>query len=264
MSTRKILPTYELGLKLQMLRSLKSHLRPSGQNFADSLLRQSKTGLSEKQWESVDKLIQEAEELRVHGSITPIRQPQQIAREEGLEGIHALFAKAKAESRVNPKIKFEIGGEEGEEAEVIRLTAHRNGLVYVNIESKGRDIEEWSTLGHIDKNGKWVEQVFKKIERPESLFPAIRELIADPSKFGSVYGRRLKYCIFCGSELTSEDSLYYGYGPICAEKYELEWGEARERKTEEAAEEVRRFLAEEIIEEKKPDATVDTTSWFFR
>ena len=36
-------------------------------------------------------------------------------------------------------------------------------------------------------------------------------------------------CCFCHKELTTKESLAVGYGPLCAEKLGLPWGETAER-----------------------------------
>lgn len=46
-----------------------------------------------------------------------------------------------------------------------------------------------------------------------------------------VYGLRTGNCCFCGRELTTGESTAVGYGPICADKYGLPWGETVARST---------------------------------
>jgi hypothetical protein len=263
---RKIPITADRRIKLDLLKELKSKLRVSGQNFADSLLRQSRTGLSEKQWESVGKLILAAEDAKAT-NFTPIEKLQTFATAMRLEGIHKVFEKAKAASVSTPKIKFELA--DGDSTHTIQLASHKNGNVYVNIERDKKNLpgwKEWKTLGHVDSRGYWViNRHDRDLVIPEPLFPAINELIDNPSKFGSIYGRRLKYCIFCARELTAEDSLYYGYGPICADKYGLEWGEAHTRKQEDAVEELQQFRTEEVVTKNfKSELISDSKPWYLR
>lgn len=44
----------------------------------------------------------------------------------------------------------------------------------------------------------------------------------DAAKFGHVTGA----CVFCSRKLTDERSLTVGYGPVCAERESLPWGES--------------------------------------
>lgn len=59
----------------------------------------------------------------------------------------------------------------------------------------------------------------------EGVADAIREFAANPEKAASAYGHSVGQCCFCGLGLTDERSVKVGYGPICAEKYGLSWGE---------------------------------------
>jgi hypothetical protein len=43
----------------------------------------------------------------------------------------------------------------------------------------------------------------------------------------TAYGRRMGECCFCGLTLTDGRSIAVGYGPICAGKWGLPWGEER-------------------------------------
>src|SRR6266853_2296617 len=56
------------------------------------------------------------------------------------------------------------------------------------------------------------------------IIPILKELCEDPLKFGKIHGTRFGYCCFCNTELTSKESLFVGYGPICAETWGLPWG----------------------------------------
>lgn len=49
-----------------------------------------------------------------------------------------------------------------------------------------------------------------------------RHLTAEEAKR---YGHAMEKCVFCGRRLEVEASLTAGYGPDCAAKYELPWGE---------------------------------------
>jgi len=48
---------------------------------------------------------------------------------------------------------------------------------------------------------------------------------SDPAATASAYGRRTGRCCFCGRELTDGRSVAVGYGPICAPRYGLPWGD---------------------------------------
>lgn len=64
------------------------------------------------------------------------------------------------------------------------------------------------------------------------IIPIMRELCDDPIKFGAMRGQQYKHCCFCNTELTSKESLFAGYGPICADNWGLPWGEVKDESLE--------------------------------
>jgi hypothetical protein len=55
----------------------------------------------------------------------------------------------------------------------------------------------------------------------EALKTEIATFCSFPKYQVTIYGQRFGSCCFCGRELTEKASLYYGYGPVCADKYGL-------------------------------------------
>lgn len=53
----------------------------------------------------------------------------------------------------------------------------------------------------------------------------LKKIIENPDEEFALNGKRFANCCFCGKELTTKESLHVGYGPICAEKWGLPWGE---------------------------------------
>ena len=60
---------------------------------------------------------------------------------------------------------------------------------------------------------------------PESAINFLKAFALDPAKIGSEYGRTSGCCCFCGLRLSDGRSLAKGYGPVCADHWELPWGE---------------------------------------
>ena len=67
--------------------------------------------------------------------------------------------------------------------------------------------------------------VCKVAGTPFSTFKHIVDLHKDQDLANrlAATGRRVGWCCFCGLPLTNKISLFHGYGPICAGKYELPW-----------------------------------------
>lgn len=64
----------------------------------------------------------------------------------------------------------------------------------------------------------------EKALRPLGLEEELRKFAADPAGYAASYGQKSSNCCFCGTEITSDDSLAVGYGPICADRWGLPWG----------------------------------------
>ena len=47
----------------------------------------------------------------------------------------------------------------------------------------------------------------------------------DPASAAAAYGHKTGNCCFCRKELTDNRSTDVGYGPVCADHYNLPWGE---------------------------------------
>ncbi len=59
----------------------------------------------------------------------------------------------------------------------------------------------------------------------ETVVAILRRLAEDPAGTAADHGHRSGSCCFCGRELNDPRSTAVGYGPICAEKWLLPWGE---------------------------------------
>ena len=70
--------------------------------------------------------------------------------------------------------------------------------------------------------------VYKTGTRDEHVWPMVDELNKDPQSSAKAHGQRTSNCCFCATKLTNPASVTAGYGPICAEKYGLPWGEVAE------------------------------------
>lgn len=82
-------------------------------------------------------------------------------------------------------------------------------------------------LGRIESTGQLViAGAVKGLPAKGQLIEALQSIDADPLAAAVAYARATNRCGFCTRELTDEPSVQAGYGPICAEKYGLPWGDA--------------------------------------
>lgn len=65
----------------------------------------------------------------------------------------------------------------------------------------------------------------------QAMTPEVETLLfafdRDPQAVARAYGHNTGSCCFCSRELTDGRSVAMGYGPICAGKFSLPWGEER-------------------------------------
>lgn len=62
------------------------------------------------------------------------------------------------------------------------------------------------------------------------MLAAITAFANDPAKAAETYGLVTGECMFCSKALDDERSRVVGYGPTCAKKFGLPWGEGRDSK----------------------------------
>lgn len=88
---------------------------------------------------------------------------------------------------------------------------------------------------NVTSDGKFDERVWYGRIRLDGTFEPSRdctqavtdylvEFAADPATIAALDGKRTGRCCFCNIRLTDERSLFVGYGPICADNYNLPWG----------------------------------------
>lgn len=115
----------------------------------------------------------------------------------------------------NNKIVFALAGNKAQFPGTLNITdggPFGNNIWYGRVK---KDYEK--KVLHIDWNPKIaVDKDFKEI---------VRAVISNPVGICSITGQKYSYCCFCGTEITTKESLAVGYGPICAEKWGLPWGQ---------------------------------------
>lgn len=63
--------------------------------------------------------------------------------------------------------------------------------------------------------------------RKHELVPLLERLACEPAKVAAEYGHMTGNCCFCSRGLNDARSTEVGYGPVCAEKFGLPWGETK-------------------------------------
>lgn len=203
---------------------------PTGNRpFANSLIQQWRNTrrLSQTQQLWIDKLIDKAMNPAVELPGEQKREPKgpepvKVSDEASVFKIHEIFEHARKRDVAFPKIRFVL-----REGQMVKLSLAGNdsknpGAIYIRLgETYYGKI---NTLGELSR--------YRETPCDSEIIECLRALSENPSAFGRAQGQRLKWCIFCGTTLRTNESLYYGYGPVCADNFGLEWGNSAERKDE--------------------------------
>lgn len=96
---------------------------------------------------------------------------------------------------------------------------------HINVTDTSKSFESRVWFGRITPAGGWVSSRKVAVDELRAVEAALAEFNADPAKAAAEYGHAVGSCCFCGRELTDERSVTVGYGPVCAERWSLPWGE---------------------------------------
>lgn len=137
-----------------------------------------------------------------------------------LSGLIDLFNTAKGHKKY-PKITLEINGE------TLRLTLAGDKAKHpgtINITDGG----SWGDnkfFGRVNKEGKWSPSKIVSEKQRETIARLLQSLAHDPQKVAMTFGKHTDHCCFCMKQLDTKESKHAGYGPVCAGKWGLPWGD---------------------------------------
>jgi len=187
-------------------------LAPNDREFAESLLASagSARGLSPKQAHWVGVLAERAANPPKAGGV-----------ELGnVSGILELFERAGATLK-HPHIaatvlgvqpRPSVSGPQSRAPGSITVTGHGS-------------YEEREWLGRISTAGKFEPSRKLGSARVDAITAALEAFAADPAHHAAMHGHATGACCFCSRELSDARSVGVGYGPVCADRYGLPWGE---------------------------------------
>lgn len=122
---------------------------------------------------------------------------------EGFTKLIACFEAAKASGLKNPAMTFE--------RVCFKYAKKYPGTLYVT-----SDKSFGSTFyGKIDSNGKFDPRQ----STPPSIIEEVKRIGADPFGEAVAHGHRTGSCCCCGRELTNQESVDLGIGPICRKRW---------------------------------------------
>ena len=149
--------------------------------------------------------------------------PYTTTEQLNVAGVYALFEHAIAQKLKYPKIRLiaDYQGQSFGQDVVLNRAGEKsryNGEIMV---TDGQPFGSSKYFGRIDTAG-----VFHATDSAHGcIFDLLRRLGENPAEVASEYGRLTGNCCFCSRRLDDARSTAVGYGPVCAEKWNLPWGE---------------------------------------
>jgi len=219
---------------IESLEEKLSKLSGRDQSFANSLIGQyrAKNWLSEKQWPYVHSLLAKTNSQSLAVPLFDLRDASVLFDFFKRGSIHLKW----------PKLQIYFNN--------IRIRLHYNkyknfigaACYYDNLEifKAARIIPEQKIIIEALENQIIIQNV---VEAVRSL---TTDLITGGNESLKIYGIKTGNCCFCSKELTDHRSVEAGYGPICAERYGLPWGDEGDEDKELIIEEIKNE-AETII-----------------
>lgn len=180
-------------------------------DFAADLVRQEqRRGLSEKQWAWVHKLATEALQAKPAAPAAP-------ALDADLGEIIEMMDRAADAQKRAPRIVLE---RDGQRVVLARAGSRAKEPGTVNV-TDGGPYGDNVWFGRVGRDG-----VMRPSRRmTDGVRALLRELAANPAKVAAQHGVATGCCCFCARDLSTAESRTAGYGPVCAERFGLPWGD---------------------------------------
>lgn len=137
--------------------------------------------------------------------------------------LKALFDKAAVHLKA-PAVVMHV-----EDVGTVRVFVGRQRSKYEGrtmVELESRWPAPWVVYGEMTKDGQFAPRA--KAVIPPTLIPTLIDFAKDPVKHARAYGKLTGKCCFCRLPLDDPRSTAQGYGPVCAKKWHLPWGEKPE------------------------------------
>jgi Family of unknown function (DUF6011) len=81
--------------------------------------------------------------------------------------------------------------------------------------------------GRVTKEGVWEPSKLNE-QLKNDLTLILTQLAQKPAETAAAYGKLTGLCCFCNSGLSTPESTTVGYGPVCARRFHLPWGDQKE------------------------------------
>lgn len=194
---------------IEALEKAIAQLSNRDRDFAGDLLTNFRRwgSLSDKQMHWVDTLTQRA---------TAPKAAPVAAVTVDVQRIQELFDRAAQKLR---RVKVGLQDAEGNPVVFARAGQQSKYAGQVLL-TDGKPFGQNKFYGRIDVDGKFYPTRYAG----PTVVALVTEFAADPEAVAGRYGRLTGACCFCAHGLKDDRSLEVGYGPICADRFGLNWG----------------------------------------
>lgn len=209
----KVVPTMpDHNLHVGLLEKHLEALSEKDQGFAYSLLGQLKSRkmLSDKQWQWVVTLSERA--------TNPAEKT--LVAVGNFKKVITLFEKANENLR-RPKIRLRLPDGQPIVLSMTGQGSKHKGTVQV---TDGGRFGSNLWYGRVSIGGTWEPGYRIDKELAEVVQDFLSRFAKNPAKIAAAHGKLTGSCCFCNLPLTDPRSTKVGYGKVCAENYDLEWG----------------------------------------
>ena len=171
------------------------------------------TSLTEKQLYWAKKYHHELSQLREAGKAASSKAASsQTATQAAtlamtFPNLAALFAKALNSKLAYPKISYDL-----ENCRLVLAYSPSYASIAIRVGNR--------SIGALALNGAMSKSYPIKDAK---ILACLVEIEKDPIKAAKLSGKQTNHCCFCSRELTDARSVIHGYGPICAEHWNLPW-----------------------------------------
>lgn len=174
-------------------------------SLCDCVLKSNKA-LSEKQLYWAKKYHQELSQIAQAGKAKQI-EVETKTQSMTFPNLAALFAKALNSKLAYPKISYDL-----ENCRLVLAYSPSYASIAIRVGNR--------SIGALALNGAMSKSYPIKDAK---ILACLVEIEKDPVKAAKLSGKQTNHCCFCSRELTDARSVIHGYGPICAEHWNLPW-----------------------------------------
>lgn len=167
----------------------------------------------------LDRIHEAKNPLPPAAPIAPMIPANQVQLDPGFTKVVALFEAARSKGLKAPRIRLQT--EQGLKV-VLRMCGPQSKWAgQITVTDNGTSFENRQYFGRITQAGEFLYAHSIR----EDVLKLVQDLAQNPQGMAALYGFKTSTCCFCGLGLTTSESVTMGYGPICAERYGLSWGE---------------------------------------